>query len=56
MLIEVIVAAMEELVRTAHAGEPLWILDADNAYVVLNEDEYVRSFPRKIGPKLLGLS
>lgn len=55
MIIEPIVAAMEEIVRMAHARELLWILNAGNASVVLNEDEYVRSFARRTGPKPLGL-
>lgn len=55
MIIELAVAAMEELVRMAQVGEPLWIPNADNSSVILNDDEYVRTFPRGIGPKPLGL-
>ncbi|KAA8515478.1 hypothetical protein F0562_018911 [Nyssa sinensis] len=55
MIIELAVAAMEELIRMAQAGEPLWIPSADNSTEILSEDEYLRTFPRGIGPKPLGL-
>ncbi|CDO99721.1 unnamed protein product [Coffea canephora] len=55
MVIELAVAAMEELVRMAQAGEPLWVPSGDNSTETLSEDEYVRTFPRGIGPKPLGL-
>ncbi|KAF7805806.1 homeobox-leucine zipper protein HDG2 isoform X1 [Senna tora] len=51
MIIELAVAAMEELVRMAQMGEPLWMTTLDGTTTVLNEDEYVRTFPRGIGPK-----
>ncbi|CAH9093549.1 unnamed protein product [Cuscuta epithymum] len=51
MIIELAVAAMEELIRMAQVGEPLWVLGADNSTEILSEDEYVRTFPRGIGPK-----
>ncbi|KAJ4840774.1 Homeobox-leucine zipper protein PROTODERMAL FACTOR 2 [Turnera subulata] len=54
MIVEVAVAAMEELMRIAQAGEPLWV-SGENNTEVLNEEEYMRSFPRGIGPKPLGL-
>ncbi|KAL0712042.1 hypothetical protein Bca4012_019020 [Brassica carinata] len=54
MIIELAVAAMEELVRMAQVGEPLWI-PTDNSMEILNEEEYFRTFPRGIGPKPLGL-
>ncbi|RVW46017.1 Homeobox-leucine zipper protein PROTODERMAL FACTOR 2 [Vitis vinifera] len=47
--------AMEELIRMAQAGEPLWIPTSDNSTEILSEDEYLRTFPRGIGPKPLGL-
>lgn len=47
MIVELAVAAMEEFLRMAQAGDPLW---TDQ---MLNEDEYLRTFPRGIGP--LGL-
>lgn len=55
MIIELAVAAMEELIRMAQAGEPLWIPSPDNSAEILSEEEYFRTFPRGIGPKPLGL-
>ncbi|XP_019170324.1 PREDICTED: homeobox-leucine zipper protein MERISTEM L1-like [Ipomoea nil] len=55
MIIELAVAAMEELIRMAQTGEPLWLPSPDNSIKVLCEEEYVRTFPRGIGPKPLGL-
>ncbi|GER52970.1 homeobox-leucine zipper protein ROC1 [Striga asiatica] len=55
MIIELAVAAMEELIRMAQSGEPLWIPSSDNSSETLNEEEYGRAFPRGIGPKPLGL-
>ncbi|KAK6133383.1 hypothetical protein DH2020_032893 [Rehmannia glutinosa] len=55
MIIELAVAAMEELIRMAQSGEPLWIPTIDSSGEALSEDEYVRTFPRGIGPKPLGL-
>ncbi|XP_011096101.1 homeobox-leucine zipper protein MERISTEM L1 [Sesamum indicum] len=55
VIIELAVAAMEELIRMAQTGEPLWIPSTDNSAEVLSEEEYVRTFPRGIGPKPLGL-
>ncbi|CAM8905708.1 unnamed protein product [Rhodiola kirilowii] len=55
VIIELAVAAMEELNRMAQAGEPLWIPSADNCTEILCEEEYLRTFPRGIGPKPLGL-
>ena len=54
MIVELAVAAMEELIRLAQSGEPLWV-PGENSTDVLNEDEYLRTFPRGIGPKPLGL-
>ncbi|KAL6538613.1 Homeobox-leucine zipper protein PROTODERMAL FACTOR 2 [Orobanche gracilis] len=54
MVIELAVAAMEELIRMAQSGEPLWIPTIDGSIEGLNEEEYVRIFPRGIGPKPLG--
>ncbi|XP_077253968.1 homeobox-leucine zipper protein ROC2-like isoform X2 [Tasmannia lanceolata] len=55
MVIELAVAAMEELIRMAQLGEPLWLPVMDQSTQILNEDEYVRMFPRGIGPKPFGL-
>lgn len=61
IIVELAVAAMEELIRMAQAGDPLWV-PADNSNgtsttttEMLNEDEYLRTFPRGIGPKPLGM-
>lgn len=54
MIVELAVAAMEELMRMAQAGEPLWV-PGENSSEVLNEEEYLRAFPRGIGPRPLGL-
>ncbi|XVE74490.1 hypothetical protein DITRI_Ditri12bG0020800 [Diplodiscus trichospermus] len=54
MIIELAVAAMEELVRMAQMGEPLWMATFDGTTSMLNEEEYIRTFPRGIGPKPTG--
>ncbi|EPS72090.1 hypothetical protein M569_02668, partial [Genlisea aurea] len=55
VIIELAVAAMEELIRMAHSGEPLWISNTENSCETLSEEDYVRVFPRGIGPRPLGL-
>ncbi|KAJ0017866.1 hypothetical protein Pint_10906 [Pistacia integerrima] len=54
MIVELAVAAMEELMRMAQAGEPLWV-PGENSTEIIHEDEYLRTFPRGIGTKPLGL-
>ncbi|XP_027361562.1 homeobox-leucine zipper protein MERISTEM L1-like [Abrus precatorius] len=54
MIVELAVAAMEELTRLAQVGDPLWVPN-NHRTEILNEDEYLRSFPRGIGPKHVGL-
>uniref|UniRef100_A0A0D9X461 Homeobox domain-containing protein n=1 Tax=Leersia perrieri TaxID=77586 RepID=A0A0D9X461_9ORYZ len=49
LVIELAVAAMEELVRMAQLGDPLWVPAIGGE--ALNEDEYARAFPRGLGPK-----
>ncbi|KAK4347026.1 hypothetical protein RND71_033365 [Anisodus tanguticus] len=57
MVIELAVAAMEELICMAQTGEPLWIPSLDiNSTETLCDEEYVRTFPRGIGPKPLTLN
>ncbi|KAB2610618.1 homeobox-leucine zipper protein PROTODERMAL FACTOR 2-like [Pyrus ussuriensis x Pyrus communis] len=51
MMIELAVAAMDELIRMAQMGEPLWMTSLDGSTTVLNEDEYIRTFPREVRPK-----
>lgn len=53
MIIELAVAAMEELVKMAQMGEPLWMTNLDGTST-LHEDEYIRIFPRGIGPRPTG--
>jgi homeobox-leucine zipper protein len=56
MIVELTVAAMEELVRMAQLDEPLWNkpgLDG-SAVETLNEEEYARMFPGGLGPKQYG--
>ena len=56
IIIELAVTAMEELIRMAQIGEPLWVPSPDDpAHETLNEDEYFRSFPRGTGPRPTGL-
>ncbi|KAJ6776460.1 HOMEOBOX-LEUCINE ZIPPER PROTEIN MERISTEM L1 [Salix koriyanagi] len=43
-IIEMAVSAMEELVRKALAGEPLWQHRKDCDHEILNEGEYIREF------------
>ncbi|GAB2301102.1 Homeobox-leucine zipper protein MERISTEM L1 [Dionaea muscipula] len=55
MIIELAVAAMEELIRMTQAGEPLWLPSVEyNSTEILNEEEYFNTFPRGIGPTPLG--
>ncbi|XP_010057969.2 homeobox-leucine zipper protein MERISTEM L1 [Eucalyptus grandis] len=55
LIVELAVAAMEELIRMAQGGEPLWIpAGSGQPSEILNEDEYFRIFPRGIGPKPFG--
>ncbi|KAF9589084.1 hypothetical protein IFM89_018815 [Coptis chinensis] len=54
LIIELAVAAMEELIRMAQLGEPLWERGLEDGLEALNDDEYIRSFPRGIGPRPFG--
>ncbi|KAK7253178.1 hypothetical protein RIF29_37681 [Crotalaria pallida] len=45
MIVEVAVAAMEELTRLAQATHPMWV-PTNHLSETLNEDEYLRTFPR----------
>ncbi|GJN39737.1 hypothetical protein PR202_gb28873 [Eleusine coracana subsp. coracana] len=54
LVIELAVAAMDELVKMAQLGDPLWVPTVVDgvATETLNEEEYARSFfPRGMGPK-----
>ncbi|XP_062226827.1 homeobox-leucine zipper protein ROC2-like [Phragmites australis] len=55
-IVELAVAAMEELVRMAQLDEPLWNAPGlDGPAETLNEEEYARMFPRGLRPKQYGL-
>lgn len=55
MIIELAVAAMEELIKMAQMGEPLWMVGGiDGSTTLLNEEEYFRAFPRGLGPRPTG--
>lgn len=56
IVVELAVAALDELLRMFHSDEPLWIKGgADGLTDVLNTDEYFRQFPTGIGPRPFGL-
>nr|GEW36610.1 homeobox-leucine zipper protein meristem L1-like [Tanacetum cinerariifolium] len=56
IIIQLAVTAMEELIRMAQIGEPLWVPSPDDPSIeTLNENEYIQSFPRGIGPRPTGL-
>ncbi|CAM0911067.1 unnamed protein product [Alopecurus aequalis] len=59
MIIELAVAAMDELIQMARLDEPLWSArpgDGIPASVeALDEEEYGRVFPRGLGPRQYGL-
>ncbi|KAF6136124.1 hypothetical protein GIB67_043276 [Kingdonia uniflora] len=55
MIIELAVSAMEELLRMAQLGDPLWVKPIDSPLEILNQEEYIRNFPRGIGPTPVGL-
>ncbi|KAI4331052.1 hypothetical protein MLD38_029279 [Melastoma candidum] len=54
MIVELAMAAMDELVRMAQMDEPLWIIGSEGNFSVLKEDEYAKMFPQKIGQKPSG--
>ncbi|XP_028806078.1 homeobox-leucine zipper protein ANTHOCYANINLESS 2-like [Neltuma alba] len=51
MLIDLALAAMEELMKMAQGDAPLWIKTLDGGNEVLNLEEYARIFPPCLGPK-----
>lgn len=55
LIIELAVGAMEELIRMAQTRETLWVPSTDNSTEILCEDEYLRTFPRGIGPRPMEL-
>lgn len=53
MIVELAVAAMDELLRMARLDAPLW--GASAAEAQLDEEEYGRMFPGGLGPRQYGL-
>ncbi|KAL5567824.1 hypothetical protein UlMin_024399 [Ulmus minor] len=51
ILIDLALAAMDEMVKMAQADSPLWMKSTNGGADVLNYDEYIRTFPPCIGPK-----
>lgn len=51
ILLELALAAMDELVKMAHADDPLWISSLEGGREILNHDEYMRTFTPCIGMK-----
>ncbi|XP_038995512.1 homeobox-leucine zipper protein ANTHOCYANINLESS 2-like isoform X2 [Hibiscus syriacus] len=54
MLLELALAAMDELVKMAQTDEPLWIKRLEGGREILNHDEYSRTFSPCIGIKPIG--
>ncbi|KAK8718353.1 hypothetical protein V6N13_045589 [Hibiscus sabdariffa] len=54
MLLELALAAMDELVKMAQTDEPLWIRSLEGGREMLNHDEYSRTFTPCIGLKPTG--
>ncbi|XP_068649700.1 homeobox-leucine zipper protein ANTHOCYANINLESS 2 [Aristolochia californica] len=54
MLLELALAAMDELVKMAQTGEPLWIPSLEGGKETLNYEQYLQAFPRCIGTKPVG--
>ncbi|XVF79987.1 hypothetical protein PTKIN_Ptkin15bG0034400 [Pterospermum kingtungense] len=54
MLLELALAAMDELVKMAQTDEPLWIRSLEGGREILNTDEYLRTFTPCIGMKPSG--
>ena len=55
MLVEVALAAMDELVKMAQMNEPLWVRDGSGREV-LNGEEYSRLSSECLGPKPVGFA
>lgn len=49
VLLELALAAMDELVKVAQMDEPLWLPSLDGGFETLNYDEYHRAFARVVG-------
>ncbi|CAL9167557.1 unnamed protein product [Musa hybrid cultivar] len=55
VFLELALTAMDELVKMAQMEDPLWVPTLDGGKETLNYEEYLRSFPRCIGAKPVGL-
>lgn len=51
MLIDLALAAMDELIKMAQPDSPLWIKSSDDGKEVLNHEEYARIGSAYLGPK-----
>ncbi|PIN02334.1 Transcription factor HEX [Handroanthus impetiginosus] len=51
MYLELALAAMDELVKMAQSGEPLWLRGYEGGREILNHEEYSRTFTPCIGMK-----
>ncbi|XP_020573166.1 homeobox-leucine zipper protein ROC6-like [Phalaenopsis equestris] len=51
LLLELALAAMDELVKLAQVDSPFWIPNIDGRGEVLNLEEYTRALPRCVAPK-----
>lgn len=51
VLLELALSAMDELVKMAQMGEPLWFPSYEGGKEELNFDEYMQAFPRIVGAK-----
>ena len=54
MLVDIALAAMDELMKMAQSDSPLWIKILDGEREVLNHEEYARLFNPCTGPKPTG--
>ncbi|XP_078436866.1 homeobox-leucine zipper protein ROC2-like isoform X2 [Wolffia australiana] len=55
MVIQLAVSAMEELMRVARAGQPLWISAPNGRTESINEEEYLGGFSRAVTSATMGL-
>ncbi|XP_058087000.1 homeobox-leucine zipper protein ANTHOCYANINLESS 2-like [Magnolia sinica] len=54
LFLELALSAMDELVKMVQTEDPLWIPSLEGGKDTLNYEEYLRLFPRSIGPKPVG--
>eukprot|EP00250_Pteridium_aquilinum_P014469 c22012_g1_i1 orf=96-2435(+) len=56
IVVDLAVAALDELLRMFHSDEPLWIKGGtDGSTEILSTDEYFQQFPAGMGPRPFGL-